>query len=876
LTGWPQILCDLGIWSAYLAIPAVLMYFGRRRRDLPFRGVLLLFGASIFFCGATHLMDVVAFWRPSYPPAGLLKLIAAAVSWATVCALVRVTPELLAFRGPAELEREVARRREAEAKLVEARGSLEEQVLERTRALLESGAMFRQLADAMPQIVWIARPDGHVEFHNEKWFAYTGLPREGGGDDGWKSVLHPDDLQKCIDAWSDSVRLGRPYEVESRFRNGTTGEYLWHLGRALPVRDESGRVVRWYGTSTDIDRRKRAEQRLKESERLYRAVGESIDYGVWACAPDGSNTYASSSFLKLAGISLEQCSEFGWGDILHPDEAQGTIAAWKECVRARGKWDREHRILGMDGQYHFVLARGVPVEDENGELLCWAGINLDISRQKKAEESLRELNSTLERRVAERSAAAESQRRLLDAVLDALPVAVVIADPSGRLTGMNQACEKVWGRAPMSRNIEEYREWVGFWPDTGKRIEPREWAMSRALSGESCPAELIEFVRFGDGSRRNILNTGAPVWGSQGEIIAAVVASLDVTDRMTVEADLRESEERFRSAFDDAPTGMAMLALDGRFLRSNRSLCELLGYSEQEILTTNFQSITFPDDLAADLSHAEELLAGRTAPYHMEKRFVHREGQTIHTLLFVSLVRDDKGLPLYCIKHVQDISERKRSEQLTQATLREKETLLKEVHHRVKNNLQIISTLLDLQSGHTTDTRALEMFKESRGRVRSMALIHERLYRAQDLARVDFVEYVRQLADDLYRAYRVSSGRIALEIDVDAPPLTVDIAIPCGLLINELVSNCLKHAFTGCSEGWLKVGLHAQGGTNVLWVADNGAGIPHDVDFRNTESFGLQLVNTLVDQLGGRIELNQGCGTEFIVRFPNKQSEAPP
>jgi PAS domain S-box-containing protein len=138
-------------------------------------------------------------------------------------------------------------------------------------------------------------------------------------------------------------------------------------------------------TAFDVTERRRAEQAVRDSERLYRAIGESIDYGVWVCEPDGRNIYASESFLKLVGITQQQCSDFGWGDVLHPDDAERTIAAWKECVRTGGTWDIEHRFRGVDGRWHPVLARGVPVRNERGEIACWAGINLDIARLKEAE-----------------------------------------------------------------------------------------------------------------------------------------------------------------------------------------------------------------------------------------------------------------------------------------------------------------------------------------------------------------------------------------------------------------------------------------------------------------------------------------------------------
>lgn len=216
----------------------------------------------------------------------------------------------------------------------------------------------------------------------------------------------------------------------------------------------------------------------------------------------------------------------------------------------------------------------------------------------------------------------------------------------------------------------------------------------------------------------------------------------------------------------------------------------------------------------------------------------------------------------------QIITARKLAEESVRASLREKEVLLKEIHHRVKNNLQIVSTLLDLQADYTQDARALEMFKESCGRVKSMALIHERLYRTQDLARVNFAEYVRQLADDLFLAYKVSDDDIAFVVDVTIPPVPIDIAIPCGLLLNELISNCLKHAFRGLEQGTVTVSLQPERGKINLRVMDTGVGLPRGFDFRNTTSFGLQLVMTLVEQLQGDIAHRVCHGSEIVVTFP--------
>lgn len=217
---------------------------------------------------------------------------------------------------------------------------------------------------------------------------------------------------------------------------------------------------------------------------------------------------------------------------------------------------------------------------------------------------------------------------------------------------------------------------------------------------------------------------------------------------------------------------------------------------------------------------------------------------------------------------LRDITERRREEEKLRASLREKEVLLKEIHHRVKNNLQIISSLLNLQSAHIRDPRALEVFKEGQGRVRSMALIHEKLYQSADLARVDFSEYISNLAAYLFRSYEVNAGAVKLSVEAEDVLLGVDTAIPCGLIINELVSNSLKHAFPGGTGGSINITLRPAGAERLtLIVADDGVGLPGGFDARDTPSLGLQLVNTLARQLGGKVSVAEGAGTTFSITF---------
>lgn len=212
--------------------------------------------------------------------------------------------------------------------------------------------------------------------------------------------------------------------------------------------------------------------------------------------------------------------------------------------------------------------------------------------------------------------------------------------------------------------------------------------------------------------------------------------------------------------------------------------------------------------------------------------------------------------------------ERKQAEEEIRRSLNEKEVLLREIHHRVKNNMQIISSLLDLQSQNIKDKNYSRLFEESQNRITSMLLVHEKLYQSKDLANIDFNEYIRDMVNELFQAYGEYSGRIKLNMQVQEVSLGIYSAIPCGLIINELVTNSLKYAFPHDMKGEIKIAVHKIDNEIELVISDNGIGIPEGIDFRNTESLGLKLVSILAEgQLKGKIILNRNMGTEFNIKF---------
>jgi two-component sensor histidine kinase len=265
------------------------------------------------------------------------------------------------------------------------------------------------------------------------------------------------------------------------------------------------------------------------------------------------------------------------------------------------------------------------------------------------------------------------------------------------------------------------------------------------------------------------------------------------------------------------------------------------------------------------MENVSHILKGKNIKPH-ESKFIDKNGEIRHAETYLTPLEEDNEIYAFnVISH--DISERKKAEEGIKASLKEKELLLREIHHRVKNNLQIINSLLSLQTRYIKDDDTLNIFKESQNRVRSMAIIHEKLYNSSNLVKIDFEEYVKDLANNLFYTYKINPYNIKLNTDIDNILFDIETAIPCGLIINELVSNCLKHAFNGLNKGKINITLNQIGEEFTLSVSDNGIGLPEDFNFTNTDSLGLLLINNLVKQLDGTIELDKNGGTTFKIIF---------
>jgi len=344
----------------------------------------------------------------------------------------------------------------------------------------------------------------------------------------------------------------------------------------------------------------------------------------------------------------------------------------------------------------------------------------------------------------------------------------------------------------------------------------------------------------------------------------------EIAIRKDTEKAMRKSEERFREIFEGSKDAIILASLDGKAADVNKAAEELTGLSKEEILTSPIYeifSLELRDPIA---SIARDAIEGETSSE--EGWFSRRDGQRIAVEYSAKSVHI--GEAAYLLFTARDVTERRQAHDRIEASLQEKEILLKEIHHRVKNNMQIISSLLNLQADHVPDDQAREHFIESRNRISSMALVHEELYRSKDMSRVELRDYVEKLLPRLLYSYGGEKDINHL-IEVDGARVTIRQAIPLGLIINELVTNALKHAFKGKDSGNILVKIAQDDGRVNLEVRDDGVGLPADLDLEQTQTLGMQLVTGLVSQLYGELRVERGKGAAFFIGFPLQEEGAP-
>jgi len=347
---------------------------------------------------------------------------------------------------------------------------------------------------------------------------------------------------------------------------------------------------------------------------------------------------------------------------------------------------------------------------------------------------------------------------------------------------------------------------------------------------------------------------------------------LDITrNHRQARVTLMEEKDQKQMYLDIAEVILVALDQNGNITLINRKGCRILGYEQGELIGKNwFQTCLPPENRDEVFKMFKQWMEGKIEPVESYENPVLTSNGEVRLIAWHNAhLENEHGDLVGTLSSGQDVTEQKKAENELKNSLKEKEILLKEVHHRVKNNMAVISSLLNLQAGKFKDPPVLNAFRDSRHRIRSMALVHEKLYQAKDLSKIEFSKYIKELSRQVSRSNEFQGARIIVRVKANNIKLGIDTAIPCGLIINELLTNSFKYAFPNSQRG--EVRIHMQLKENKFYeliFSDNGVGLPEHIDVQNTTSFGLNLVCLLTQQLEGEVEAQREKGARFIIRFP--------
>lgn len=382
----------------------------------------------------------------------------------------------------------------------------------------------------------------------------------------------------------------------------------------------------------------------------------------------------------------------------------------------------------------------------------------------------------------------------------------------------------------------------------------------KALEGNPDFSNAEYTIRTKDGKEVVVLINSKVRLKETDKATTATVVLHDISERKRMEEALRQSEEKYYSFLNNLADGVFVLDRSWRYTFVNDAALPLVKPTREELLgNTIFDVFPGIENTTFFKAYKNTMETGQIN--NLEDTFPGPDGKKWYYQIRTSAV------PEGVIVVARDITARRKAEEKLKESLSEKDVLLKEIHHRVKNNMNLVNSLLKLQSMRIKDKSIRSMFKDTRNRVRSMALVHEKLYQSEDFARINISKYLRSMIVHLFRSYDVNANNIQLNIDLQDTVLDITKAIPCGLIVNELVTNCLKHSFPEGKSGEIQVKLDEKKGEYTLIVRDTGIGIPIDVDLTAPETLGLQVVSDLVDQLNGTIEISREGGTTFKIQF---------
>lgn len=734
------------------------------------------------------------------------------------------------------------------------------------RALQESEERFRTLANVSHESVVFVNEDRIISDVNDQFAILFGYFSRV--DILGKKIIEfiaPIDLDRIESALL--ISAANKSEIRTFDRSGRP-IYLEVSGTELMYKGEKMKVFILH----DITAKKKAEFNLEQTAVRFKNLLENSPTAI-IILTDDKIKYVNASALELLGVPDE---DEVYDKPFIQFVSQDFKAGIKEDLMAVREGEeleyKEIRIRNEEGSEIDVgILSTLTIYESKPSIQI--SLNNISERMQLVQEQMRvriieEINNVLKKEIEEHKITQrklEEQKNYNRNIIESSLDMIMACDEAGRIIEFNRASQLQFGydRAEilgqpleiLYRNKEELYMVV----DT--------LAWQGAYSGE-----VINVTKSGKEFTSYV--SASLIANDKGEVVGSMGVSRDITEIRANERRALEQKAKLESIFNSTENMMMWTMNKDRCITTLNN--NLVAWASNELkeelrINTNIQEVMerhLDQNLyQGQLSFFDEAFKGKPTQFEIPLKGI--ESQVIWLQAFINPVYlGDKLEEVSCLFY--DNTERKEIDRKIRDSLKEKEVLLQEVHHRVKNNLQVISSILNLQSSYVDDEGTLEILKESQNRIKSMSFIHETLYRTTDFSSINFAEYIKSLSYNLIQSYRLQNCHIEFEADIDVVEMSIDQAIPCGLIVNELVSNALKYAYKDREEGKLSILLKDINNRIHLRISDDGIGLPENFKFEKTDSLGVQLVYSLTEQLDGTIDVESNSGTSFLITFDKR------
>jgi PAS domain S-box-containing protein len=730
-------------------------------------------------------------------------------------------------------------------------------------ALRQSEDRNRLIIDTIPTMAWSLRPDAVLDFVNQRWLDYTGLSFEEAIEEPTRTV-HPEDLSRVLEKWLVVKATSEAYEDEMRLQRAD-GEYRWFLVRIAPLLDEQGNLLKRYGVAIDIEERKQAEEALRRSEDRLRLVIDTIPTMAWSLQPNGAIDFVNQRWMDYTGLSLEEAIAEQTRP-MHPEDLPGAMAEWAANLAAEEPFENEIRLRRADGEYRWFLVRTAPLRDEQGNLVKWYGVSIDIEDRKRAEEKLKQSKSQL----------AEAQHM----------AHVGSWNWDLQTNGMSWSDElyRIFGIDPKAFN-PDYESFVA------EFVHPEDRASVRGVVESSLktqqPFSLHNRILRPDGERV-IHARGNIVSDEHGNPIRAFGTVQDVTERKQAEEALREAEQKYRDIFENAGEGIFQSTPDGRYIAANPTLARIYGFASPEELIHNRQDISL--QVYVNPTRREEFkrqMEERGAVRGFEQEVFRRDGSRLWISVNARAVRDEQGAIQYYEGTAQDISERKAAEEELGATTHQLRALSARLQSaREEEGTRIAREIHDELGSALTSLKwdLEEIDKQLSTPLEPLALVALREKFQTPMKLVDLaITAIRRIASELRPSVLDDLGLVAAiewqgqqfqsrtgivcqcDCALEKVELTEEQSTAFFRILQEALTNVLRHA----QATKVNIKIKKEKGYFTLSVSDNGKGMTEG-EKSEQQSLGILGMRERAHLIGGEIDIKgvKGKGTVVTVRVP--------